>query len=275
MAPIMKKKYIWIVLPPFYILLLVVLAVASTTPMPPQFIDEDEINLYCLKQAYPTVQTAEKDSAGRTWLFLDSGKKVLYEDPFQNYGNSLEVDIKTSMSQRYPLEPARPVPSPGFSPGRRRSYEFLKAVYGQDAQSIKRKLKNQRLLGKNISLAPVAAAALSKSLPELISIAENPHYRQLLKPDGGFYWRRIAGEPYLSAHSFGIAFDIGSNRAPYWRWSRQMPHPMQQSYPQEIVEELEKQGFIWGGKWHEYDLMHFEYRPEIICKSKFLDRIKE
>ena len=33
---------------------------------------------------------------------------------------------------------------------------------------------------------------------------------------------------------------------------------------------FENEGFIWGGKWHEYDLMHFEYRPEIICKARVL-----
>jgi len=26
-------------------------------------------------------------------------------------------------------------------------------------------------------------------------------------------------------------------------------------------------GFIWGGKWPNYDTMHFEYRPEIFILS--------
>ena len=25
---------------------------------------------------------------------------------------------------------------------------------------------------------------------------------------------------------------------------------------------------IWGGKWHRFDIMHFEYRPEIILQAK-------
>ncbi len=32
----------------------------------------------------------------------------------------------------------------------------------------------------------------------------------------------------------------------------------------EIVKELEKYGFIWGGRWYHYDTMHFEYRPELL-----------
>ena len=31
---------------------------------------------------------------------------------------------------------------------------------------------------------------------------------------------------------------------------------------------------IWGGKWHEYDLMHFEYRPEIMAKARVLHQLE-
>ena len=31
---------------------------------------------------------------------------------------------------------------------------------------------------------------------------------------------------------------------------------------------------IWGGKWHEYDLMHFEYRPEIMAKAHLLRQLE-
>jgi len=37
--------------------------------------------------------------------------------------------------------------------------------------------------------------------------------------------------------------------------------------PWEIILVFEKYGFIWGGKWHHYDTMHFEYRPEFLCKD--------
>ena len=41
-------------------------------------------------------------------------------------------------------------------------------------------------------------------------------------------------------------------------------------YPQEIVEIFEKHGFIWGGKWSHFDLMHFEYRPELLQKWRLV-----
>ncbi len=42
-------------------------------------------------------------------------------------------------------------------------------------------------------------------------------------------------------------------------------------YPNEIpwpiILIFEKYGFIWGGKWHHFDTMHFEYRPELFSKN--------
>ena len=37
-----------------------------------------------------------------------------------------------------------------------------------------------------------------------------------------------------------------------------------------IQEIFEEEGFVWGGKWHLWDNMHFEYRPELILKSRVL-----
>ena len=43
---------------------------------------------------------------------------------------------------------------------------------------------------------------------------------------------------------------------------------LQTAYPREIVAAFEAQGFIWGGKWYHYDIMHFEYRPELLAKAQ-------
>ena len=34
--------------------------------------------------------------------------------------------------------------------------------------------------------------------------------------------------------------------------------------PYEIVKIFEQNGFIWGGRWHNFDTGHFEYRPEMF-----------
>jgi hypothetical protein len=126
-----------------------------------------------------------------------------------------------------------------------------------------------------VRLACAAAQALAEVGPALAAAArDTPSLAALLNPAGGFMWRNIAGEKRLSPHAFGIALDLSPDFAPYWRWSRRnryaevTPHPLQQEYPAAIVEAFEAHGFIWGGKWHEYDIMHFEYRPELVCKAR-------
>ena len=117
-----------------------------------------------------------------------------------------------------------------------------------------------------------ALAAVDGRLRE--AVRRRPELRPWLVSAGGFLWRPIAGEQRLSPHSFGIAIDLSPQRAPYWRWARVERHPLQQSYDSEIVRAFEAEGFIWGGKWHEYDLMHFEYRPEIMAKARLLHQLE-
>ena len=40
--------------------------------------------------------------------------------------------------------------------------------------------------------------------------------------------------------------------------------------PEAVIKSFEKQGFVWGGTWDEYDTMHFEYRPELIELGKLM-----
>jgi hypothetical protein len=86
---------------------------------------------------------------------------------------------------------------------------------------------------------------------------------------GGFNWRPIAGTESLSAHSFGIAIDLNPDLGGYWKWDKGDASDMKRriDYPAEIISIFEKHGFVWGGKWYHFDLMHFEYRPELAGKN--------
>jgi len=101
-------------------------------------------------------------------------------------------------------------------------------------------------------------------------LAARPELKKYLFPASTLAWRAIAGERRLSMHALGIAIDLNPKLGPYWGWAAPGAPSPAKSYPLEIVEIFERHGFIWGGKWREFDLMHFEYRPELLCKSKLL-----
>ena len=105
-------------------------------------------------------------------------------------------------------------------------------------------------------------------------VIAHPNYLSYLdNPGGTFDWRVIANTNRLSMHSFGMTIDINSNLSNYWQWDlkkRGLPITEDAALtyhnhiPWQIVPIFEKYGFIWGGKWHHYDTMHFEYRPEML-----------
>lgn len=151
----------------------------------------------------------------------------------------------------------------------------MKALYGADAATVRRGLGGTSLQGRKVRMSGAAARALAAVDGRLReAVRQRPELKPWLVSAGGFLWRPIAGEQRLSPHSFGIAIDLSPQRAPYWRWAKMERHPLQQSYDSEIVRAFEAEGFIWGGKWHEYDLMHFEYRPEIMAKARLLRQLE-
>lgn len=243
-----------------------------------------ELDLRCLKESYPGHVAGFADDAQGTWLLLRDGRRVLYAAlPNALPGTlsgalpdslSREATVRQSMAQTYPLEPLRPEPGVGEHPGRVRSQIFLAALYGQDSAAVRGQLHAMALAGRSVLFSSTAGAAdalarVNEALEN--ALRQDPSLRRWVVPLGGtFVWRRVAGEQRLSPHSFGIAVDLNPSLGAYWRWSGGTGHPAQKTYPQTIVAIFEENGFVWGGKWREYDLMHFEYRPEIICKAKAL-----
>ena len=257
------------------------------------------LDLRCLREAYPEafapdalapdVPALVRDDDGRLWLQIlavgeDSASRVpqriLYDDgvarsPAQAL---LSGTVRESMADPYPLEPQRPLPGPDERPGRVRSLPLLQALYGEDEKAVRRGLVSTHLHGAALRLSRRAgvSAALARVDAALAALAQsNPARLAAIKPyllplGGGFFWRPIRGEKRLSPHSFGMALDLNPRKGAYWRWSGGISHPEQALYPQELVAIFEDAGFIWGGKWREYDLMHFEYRPELICKARAL-----
>ncbi|MCK9459456.1 MAG: M15 family metallopeptidase [Proteobacteria bacterium] len=180
-------------------------------------------------------------------------------------------DLEDMFYSPYPKGELAAPPAENADPGRVRVFDFFAAVYGGSPKAVKANLVAVPWLpsrgGKKVwfNTKNGAADALARVSAELEALPEEmmPY---VVRRGGTFNWRKIAGTNRPSAHGFGIAIDIATKRADYWRWARRVNglFVYRNRIPPEIVAAFERNGFIWGGRWYHYDTMHFEYRPELL-----------
>lgn len=231
---------------------------------------------------------------GPRTALCDDGRKLDYYDRMD------DMDVASIFSIPYTAgATSRPEIRQNWDPGRLRNEDLLKAVYGSNEGAARSHLVKVSFLNQTVSFSSQlgAAAALSRAGVELIALANAdkdaakflaPFFSQKYNLKGNtFEWRVVHGTPRLSAHSFGAAIDLLTNVGPmYWLWDEMKNHPKQAAkgeqayrhtyfippgppiFNQKVVDVMEANGFIWGGKWNHYDTMHFEYRPELLPVSK-------
>lgn len=260
--------------PLFLCALLVALALPATAQTLAPKVQRD---LAVLATVYPGLLAAiELDAAGRARLVLTDGTRLPYDDGRRKSPEELldAPDIEDTLAEPYPLGPVTAEPAPGFSPGRRRVEPLFLALYGHDKAAVTANCRPVPFLGQTMAFntrfgAADAFARVETRLARLM--AADPSLRRYLLPaSGGVVWRVIAGTRRLSVHSFAAAVDVSPKGNPYWR---NLPRgtnllPTRQAFPVAVVAAFEAEGFIWGGKWSEFDLMHFEYRPELILLAR-------
>ena len=181
-------------------------------------------------------------------------------------------DLQDMLEQLYPLSSIDTLSDLSFNPGRIRVYELLNEVYGNTKQEVERRLVNVPVGGNCFMFngSNNAATELAAVFRELFALGqENPAiYSYISHVSGTFNHRYISGTSRLSAHAFGIAVDLAVCRYDYWRWAtREQGWKRLSGYPMNVVDVFERHGFIWGGKWGHFDIMHYEYRPEIVLKA--------
>ena len=228
-------------------------------------------DLELLQRFYPKA-VAQRAADG---LVLTDGVRLVYDDGRVKSAEAAleDPDLEDMLAQPYPLDRIVAEPAPGVHPGRCRVTALFQAAYGHDASEVKANLVPVLFLGSKVLFnrqngAAAALEAVGRDLEALM--ASRPEIRTHLLPlSGTFAWRPIAGTGRLSMHSFGAAIDVNAKRNGYWRWQKGGDAlAMRKAFPPEAVEIFERHGFIWGGKWAEFDIMHFEYRPELIAKAK-------
>lgn len=233
-------------------------------------------DILCLMMAYPDYITGVEEKEGKVYLVMKSGKSILYDDgENKTYEQKLaNPDLQDSMEDIYPLGSNMEMMPEDFDPGRIRHYELLHEVYGSSRTEIESNLTAVKIGHDRwvFNSSNEAAISLQLTAMELEKLSQtSSEIGSYLFPVGGTYnYRVIGGTRRLSAHAFGIAIDLAPDRRDYWRWaSRQQGEERLKAYPPQIVEAFEKNNFIWGGKWGHFDIMHYEYRPEIILKARY------
>jgi hypothetical protein len=161
--------------------------------------------------------------------------------------------------------------------------EVLRHFYGENESQVKSQLIHVVFLNQvtRFSYGMGAARALEDVGVELQERAKtDPDLHDFLRPfltgeipitHMSFIWRKVAGTDAVSTHGFGIAMDMLNREREglyYWREASEgLPSAVESKrveLPPALVEVFERYGFRWGGRWDKFDIMHFEYRPELM-----------
>ncbi|WP_315081690.1 M15 family metallopeptidase [uncultured Clostridium sp.] len=233
-------------------------------------------DLLVLMLSYPDDIVDIEKSNDKVYIVMKSGKKILYDDKIQkNHEEKLvNPDLQDMLEQFYPLDKKDIIMDKSFDPGRARNYDLLNAVYGNSRNAIEKNMVNLKYGYPNYQFNKKnnANTSLDNTLKTLVPLCKaRSDIASILYPASGTYnYRVISGTGRLSPHSYGIAIDLKSDKRDYWKWSNEKDAQKRLSeYPKELVETFENNNFVWGGKWGHFDILHFEYRPEIILKAKY------
>jgi len=243
-------------------------------------------NLLRLQKAYPDhIQTVLEEA-----IIWTDGTVMPTQNSVPNKTQQQKLDNPSLSDQVNQILYCSGIPSdtyrytPNGDPGRIRYEPFFRKMYGDTQEEVQGKLVTiywmPLIFGSNYPLLVTTVNHVDQKLINISNelemlVLQHPEYIRFLEAPGGtFQWRFIANTSRLSNHSFGMTIDINSDASDYWQWDLERAgKPITEdaaltyrnSIPWEIVPIFEKYGFIWGGKWHHYDSMHFEYRPELMA----------
>lgn len=219
-------------------------------------------------------------------VFFVRGQAIHFQDgrmlAAARLGSGEECD---PIFYRYPLEPlSEPPPAPGEMP--QYCADLLEALWGDTELEIREHGRRVRFLDRRLFVNELLVdplAAVERDIRQ--TTARAPEVREWIEEmeiTYSFDYREIDGSRNRSQHSFGLAVDFVPSsydgQAAYWRWSRvldregwhRIPIEDRWSPPARVVEIFERHGFVWGGKWARFDMIHFEYRPEILFYSRLV-----
>lgn len=226
-------------------------------------------------------------------LVTKDGRRIPFEDGRpKDLGRMVEdstvgddaFDPGDALYWSYPA--GRDIPTsvnpPLGDPGRIRPEELFHFMYGSSKSERKGRMRDVEWVGtingksKKIRMTTVNGVdkALERVSREIMNLPEDkkPCLEGIVyNVDGpyGYFERHVRDFPRrTSGHAYGIAVDINGDIAYFNGSHGGEPYLYRNNVPQFLVQIFERNGFIWGGRWHSYDAMHFEYRPELLMNGQ-------
>lgn len=218
--------------------------------------------LECLASIYQGKVEGSGLVLGGETLAWDDGKKKTAEERLD------APDLEDMLAEPYPTGPIVKITTVDADPGRVRVERLFELIYGATEKDVRKQLVPWKLRGKVLVVHRRALPAFERVGKRIDAlVAADPTLDAFFtNPGGTFNFRTIAGTKRRSAHAFGIAVDIDTGHAHYWRNDATIA--WKNAIPQAIVDAFEAEQFVWGGRWWHYDTMHFEWRPELFkCRG--------
>jgi len=195
-----------------------------------------------------------------------------------------------SIFYSYSLEPLTE-PPPLAEEASTSCTDVLESLWGRTETEIRMNGQSTTFLGHRLFVNSLLVDALAAVERDMLEAATDDgsvnDWIDEINITYSFIDREIAGSLTRSYHAFGLAVDFEPNSyqglQAYWRWSRVFNReewhliPLEQRWspPQAVVEIFERHGFVWGGKWPRFDVVHFEYRPEILLYNRLISSGRE
>ncbi len=201
-----------------------------------------------------------------TLLLLPGGRELIFDDGITRLDKALWRDASIADSLDNPA--AAPYafgkdgrsPAPGFNPGKAYNLALLKALYGLNPDAVYKSCVQVNFLGKELlfNRRHDAAAALSRVSSRLSAwLSAHPKDRRYFNGN-----LQTLDEENGGPAAFGVGIRLVDAELPV---RERMPSDKEikrcrRDFPQGIVDAFEAEGFIWGGKWDDYDFAYFEYQ---------------
>lgn len=224
-------------------------------------------------------------------VFMVNGREIMYVEGRMLSRENIPLK-NTFRSIIYPYNTAAitamfdtiPEANPNLSTTYYRSSDFHIALTGGIPRNLKDSIQDVRVLGFTVRLHTSIAEVLKKASDEILTLAKTDKslddFLASIRTISGFRNRNVKGSANVSMHAFGFAFDLipysYDNKVAYWKWAKVLypdtwnKKPLNERWliHPKAVTIFEKYGFIWGGKWPNYDTIHIEYRPALITNGQ-------